>query len=108
MADRAICPVCLVEYGASRLRKPRATCPDCDGEAMEVGLVSKRKLLERSSLAALEDSRERWAKAAAGFLPEYHAAKLARLDALVAAKRKLMRAVGKPPGSRSAVRKRSG
>ena len=108
MPDRAICPVCLAEYGAARLRGSRATCPDCDGEAMEIDLVSKQSLLERTSLESLLDSRERWAKARKDFLPEYHASKLARLDALVEAKRKLPAKKAKPagPARRAAPAKR--
>src|SRR6188768_3447576 len=87
MLDRAICPVCLQEYGLSRLRG-RGTCPDCDSEAMEIGLVRKKKLLERMTLEELVGHRDRWA-ADTSFLPEYHAAKLQRLDRLLREKRSL-------------------
>ena len=84
--------MCLVAYAISR-RGQR--CPDCDSEAMEIELVSRKGLLGRVTLEQWLDSRERWVRDAKSFLPEYHAARLARLDALIELKKSMPVAAGK-------------
>jgi len=86
--DKALCPVCFKEYGVSRLRRERPTCPECDSEAMEIDLVSKRKFLAKISLAEIQGLRDSWAKDTR-FLPAYHSEKLARIEALCKAKKQL-------------------
>ena len=81
--DRAICPLCLVDHAISQLGR---RCADCDSEAAEIELVSRAELLRRVPLEQWLDFRERWARETR-FLPDYHAARLRRLDALVAMKR---------------------
>ncbi|HEV8268987.1 MAG TPA: MmcQ/YjbR family DNA-binding protein [Thermoanaerobaculia bacterium] len=90
--DKALCPVCFGEYPSTLLRKGPLyrSCPDCSSEAMEIEVVSKAAFLEKTTLAELTDLRDRW-KNEKGFLPEYHARKLRRLDAIVRAKKALAR-----------------
>jgi hypothetical protein len=87
-ANQSICPICFDVYPASSAAQDPALCPDCGSEAIDIELVPLGTFLAETSTQKLTELRERWI-AATGFLESYKAAKLQRIDAVLALRRSL-------------------
>ena len=87
MSDgRWICPTCFVTFPAKAVDRRFSLCPHCESEAIGSDLVPIAELLAKNSPEEIEAWVSEW-RAATGFFPEYHAAKLKRMEALAARSR---------------------
>src|SRR5690349_5873438 len=78
-----ICPVCFATFPGTRFDPRFPDCPHCDSEAIQSALVPVADLLARHPTAEIEGWVASW-KAETGFVPEYHAQKLERMENLLA------------------------
>ncbi len=91
-ADRlsveTICPRCLERHPAGSISRQYPTCPECSSEAVDVFVVAYEEFLHRNSVEQLEEMRDKW-NARTGFLPEFKALVVGRIQDLLRAKHAL-------------------
>ena len=75
-----ICPLCFLQFPRSAAM---ATCPDCGSEAIEIDAVPLSQYLTDHTLNDLQTLLAKWDAAAKSFNPSYHAAKRARMVAVI-------------------------